>query len=153
MEIMYGSIAKLRNGEWKNSYILTKKQRQGSNELILGDEIFIKNVLTYNEKIKSINMDDTMQFDFQEMLVSAAEITKTSIPLIFSRCRNYQASQARALICTWCIDDFQLPAKEVALQLNINTRSVYTMATKGRKLIKQNPLLSYREKLFDDTTL
>jgi len=147
MEIMHGSIAKLRNGKWKNSTTLTDKQRQRANELILGSEIFIRTVLNYNEKLQANHFDKKIQFDFQEMLNSATQITGASTPLIFSRCRNKQASKARALICSWCINDFQLPATEVAIQLDINKRSVYAMAAKGRELIKHNKLLSFHEQI------
>jgi len=143
LEMKRGRMANLRNNKWELSSTLTSKQIQRANELILGDEYFIRKVIAYNKKINICKDDGKFDLNFQKMIKIAAELCDSEVLHVFSKYRNHNASNARSLICSWCLDELNLPSREIAVQLNMARNAVYAVAAKGRILIEKNSSLAF----------
>jgi len=140
-EIKHGTMVKLKNGRWGRACSLTRNQIDRSNELILGDEYFVRAVLAFNKKLDICLASESPGLDFPQIVEKAAVLFDIDSSRVLSKCRKHATTRARALISYWCLYSLGYPVEEIAQQLSISLSTVYRMALKGRDMVRSNSSL------------
>ena len=117
---------------------LTGQDRIKSDQRILGESDFVRDVLSESEgqfsrkyKLKSLG------YNFEKVVGRVATLLQVEKDYIIGRGRQKDRVQARDLLCYWTVVELGIPMVDLARKFDITPAAVSYAVQRGEKMVKE----------------
>lgn len=126
-------------GGWAAAKMLRNSTRMKSDERILGDGDFVKEVLkTAEEQYESRHLLKVKGYDLEKIAERVSQLTGIEPEGIWAKGKHPETVQARSLLCYWGCRDLGMKTTDLADTLKMSQPSVSQSVRRGEKLCKEN---------------
>jgi REP element-mobilizing transposase RayT len=125
-------------GGWASAKMLRKSERMKSDERILGDGDFVKEVLkTAEEQYESRHLLQMKGYNLEKIADRVSQLTGVDPEGIWAKGKHPDTVQARSLLCYWACRDLGMKTTDLAELLGISQPSVSQSVRRGEKLCRK----------------
>ena len=128
------------HGGWTGVKLLRETgEYQKGDERILGDGVFVKEVLAAaEEKLKKKCQMKIEGYDLNKLAKRVSEITGINTREIFDGQRDKKRTDARSILCFWAKEELGMTQRELALVLNQTPPAISYAVKRGRAIVEKD---------------